>query len=203
MAGRRSSPGLSIGQLVTLTFGFLVASVLIFGFGWWVGYDVAEQRLAREQQIIRLPAQTLTPLPAAAATMAPFPVGPTATPSAARGMAGATPGTLPTATRVATPAAARPTVATHVPTVSTPSSGAAAKGWTVQVIATTDAVQAAMLVHRLRGKGFDAYPVTAPIQGTMWYRVRVGHYRERAEAQATERRLKESEGLQAAFATEQ
>jgi len=68
MAKRETAPGLSIGQLVTLTFGFLLASALIFAFGFWVGYDAAQRRLARDQQFVRLP---VAPAPTKAAVLTP------------------------------------------------------------------------------------------------------------------------------------
>lgn len=198
MAGRRSSSGLGIGQVITLTFGFLAASVLIFGFGWWVGFDVAEQRLAREQQVIRLPAQTLAPAPVATIAPPPSPV-----PSATVPGASATP-VKPTATRPFPPTVVLPTATAKPNATAVPAPVAdGAKGFAVQVIATTDVVQASILARRLREQGLDAYTVTAQIQGTMWYRVRVGHFKDRGEAQAMERRLRETEGMQAAFVTEQ
>ena len=73
MANRRNASGLTIGQLITLTVGFLFASVIIFFFGLWVGRDLAEQRWTRERQVVRLPvaspeALDTTPTPAFAFT---------------------------------------------------------------------------------------------------------------------------------------
>jgi cell division septation protein DedD len=188
----RTAPGLSIGQLVSLTFGFLVASVLIFAFGWWVGYDVAEQRLAKEQQVIRLPAKP--PPPTATATRAPSftasPGLPTATPPP------------PTATRTAV-APTRPPTRTAAPPLAPTSAPSVVTGWTVQANATTDPVQAVVLARRLRSSGYDAYTVTGPIGGVMWYRVRVGRFRDRAEAQVVADRLQREEGLEAAFVAPQ
>ncbi len=202
MASRRSS-GLSIGQLITLIFGFLLASVVIFVFGLWVGRDLAEQRLANERQVIRLPVVTPTRPPEVAEKQA------TGTPMAVAAAA-ATPTVahaLPTATRTqlaAQPTATRP--GRMVPWVATPTRPAAAttgSGWTVQVNATTDAVQAVVLARKLRAKGYDAYTVQGPIGGVNWYRVRVGRYADKESAKAAEARLRREEQLEAAYVTSQ
>lgn len=208
---RGSAPGLTIGQLVTLTLGFLVASVLIFAFGWWVGYDVAQQRLAHEQQVVRLPVvpptvpAPATPLPTAARTVVPAvptvsPTGTVGRPSPTQTVPAPTATVPPTPTRAPVDLAA-PSTPTTVPTLT--AEQAEARGWTVQAAATTDPVQAVVLARRLREKGYDAYTATTQIQGVMWYRVRVGRFRERTEAKVVEIRLKEEEGLEAAFVTPQ
>jgi len=201
----RASSGLGIGQLLTLTFGFLVASVLIFAFGWWVGYDAAEQRIAREEQIVRLPVQLPTreaePSPAHAAAV-PTPIAPAvavqgvaATPTHARVLATATAVMIARA-----PSATRPAAATRPPAATkTPAPASGMGRWTVQVSTTTDPLQAVMLARKLRAKGYDAYTVQGPIGGLMWYRVRVGRFADKAAAQASERRLKQEEGMEAAF----
>ncbi|MCX8073249.1 MAG: SPOR domain-containing protein [Candidatus Binatia bacterium] len=75
-------------------------------------------------------------------------------------------------------------------------------GWTVQVTATTDATEARALVQRLRSRGYDAYLVQVPSrEGATWYRVRVGRFSSREEAQQWERRLKNEAGLSGAFVT--
>lgn len=115
----RSSGGLSITQVITLTFGFLFASVLIFICGWWVGYDMAEQRLANEPQVVRMPAPAPpTPLPTSTATAKPTAAAvaestaPAATPAARTA--------TPTATRPALPTATRPPTTTRTHTRTLP-----------------------------------------------------------------------------------
>jgi len=51
--GRRIA-GLGLAQLVALIFGFLITSALIFLFGIWVGRDITERRLAREERAVRM-----------------------------------------------------------------------------------------------------------------------------------------------------
>jgi cell division protein FtsN len=197
MSDRRSS-GLSIGQLITLTFGFLLASVLIFVFGLWVGRDIAEQRLARETHVIRLAVTSPTPLevpvaPAIAELPAATPTLPAIHMAAAPPAAPKAPARLaPTPTRsplLALVAPARPTAAVG------------GGRWTVQANATTDPVQAAVQARELQMKGYDAYTTHGPIGGVTWYRVRVGHFGDKASAKAVEARLRREEGLEAAYVT--
>ena len=58
-----------------------------------------------------------------------------------------------------------------------------ASGYTIQVVSLKKFDKALQAVRRLRGTGFQAYIKNADLgaRGT-WYRVRVGHYRDRAEA---------------------
>jgi DedD protein len=202
MADRRRSAGLSIGQVFALTVGFLLASALIFFFGYWIGIDLTEQRLARERQVIRLPLMTPTALPEAVGALPPTPtriaigLAPTATPTYP----------LPTATAVpvarATPTRLGPLVS-WLATPTHPRAAEAGTGWTVQVNATTDAVQAVMLARRLRAKGYDAYTVQGPIGGVNWYRVRVGRFTTREAAKAVETKLREQEKMEAAYVARQ
>jgi cell division septation protein DedD len=57
------------------------------------------------------------------------------------------------------------------------------KDWTVQVNASPDEKSQQQLVERLKQKGYDAYIVTTNQNGRDWYRVRVGHFAARAQAQ--------------------
>jgi cell division septation protein DedD len=202
MANRRVSSGLTIGQLLTLTFGFLVASIFIFGFGFWVGRDMTEQRLGRQQEVVHLPVPNtpvVTKVVAAAGTETPVRIAlaPTSTPGTAKPTVSAT-----VAVAKATPTRLGPMVAWAV----TPTQRAAQKeagGWTVQVGASTDAVQAVVLARRLRAKGYDAYTSQGPIGGVTWYRVRVGRFSDKDSAKAMEGRLRREEQIEAAYVSPQ
>ena len=62
--------------------------------------------------------------------------------------------------------------------------------FTVQVAALKNFQGAAKLVAQLRGEGFDAYQTSSRNQnGETWYRVRVGAFKNRSEAQSTVSRL--------------
>jgi cell division septation protein DedD len=216
MANVRKSPGLTIGQLLTLTLGFLLASVAIFLFGMWVGRDMADQRMAKQQQVAHLPApmpptanpQAAAPtvankVAAAGATETPFRIALAATPTAGHPTtvaAKATP--TPTAAAKGTPTHIGPMVPWGV-TPTRIGSPPATGGWTVQVSATNDAVQAVMLSRKLRSKGYDAYTTQGPIGGVTWYRVRVGRFADREAAKAMETRLRREEQLEAAYVAPQ
>ena len=73
--------------------------------------------------------------------------------------------------------------------------------WTVQVNAFPDEKSAKTWVDRLRDKGYNAYLSESRIQGRIWYRVRVGHFETRDEAEKTQDSLKRKEHLAKAFAT--
>jgi DedD protein len=96
------------------------------------------------------------------------------------------------APETARPAAAPVPVETARPPagVDTPRAGV----WAVQVVALTDRTAANAVVQRLNGKGYPAFLVSpqagAPVQN---YKVRVGRYGDRAEAEQVRNRLKKEE----------
>jgi DedD protein len=96
------------------------------------------------------------------------------------------------APETARPAAALVPVETARPPagVDTPRAGV----WAVQVVALTDRTAANAVVQRLNGKGYPAFLVSpqagAPVQN---YKVRVGRYGDRAEAEQVRNRLKKEE----------
>ncbi len=211
MAARRNA-GLTIGQSLTLAFGFTLGSVIIFVFGIWVGRDLAQQRQRQERPVVFKPVDT----PVAAAevpgqTAAPV-VGvrsgegePEERPTRPR-LAEATPVETPLAvvTRTATsripptttPAPMRPpTIVAQPRDPAAPASGAI---WTVQATATNDQVQAIVLARGLKAKGYDAFTVQTDVAGVKWYRIQVGKFNEQKEAEAAARKLRQ-DGLEAAF----
>jgi len=202
MAARRGT-GLTFGQLITLTFGFLLASVVIFVFGLWVGRDLAEQQALHQREPARMPlavAPTAVVAAAPAAALAPpFPPVRVAVPTAAP--------ILPTATAIrlaptATPIAVVRVTATRA-AVAAASPTLGGGSWTVQAYATNDTVRAVMVARTLRAKGYDASTATKEIGSVTWYTVRVGRFRDRVTAKAMETKLREEEGLEAATAVSQ
>ena len=226
MPRRKQSSGLTIGQVLTLTLGFLLASLLIFVFGIWVGKDLVERRLAQEERVVRKPVEhtelaevkgpehpadvdvTMQETPKAAAVMVAQPTATapklTAAPTEMAKVVAAT----PTAAKAgALTSTMRPTRSTAAPTPTRSGEHAAEEwadaGWTVQVYATTDPNQATALARRLLSKGYDAYTLQAPMRGQTWYRVRVGRFPSRDRAREMELKLKKQEGLEAAYVTAQ
>ncbi len=217
---RIGSSGLGYGQTFVIILGFLITSALIFLFGIWVGRDIVERRLAKEDRAVRgviaaRPTETREEVDAAfyeqlkqkaeqrihqtqIATAAISPT-PTVVVPAQRGTLAAA-----TATAVTSKPTPRPTQP-RLPTMARrPVDGEwADAGWTVQVNATTDQDEARGLAARLRSRGFDAYVVQAPLRGQTWYRVRVGRLPTREQAKDLEERLRRSEGMDAAYITPQ
>jgi cell division septation protein DedD len=56
-------------------------------------------------------------------------------------------------------------------------------------------------VDRLKDKGYNAYVTEAQNQGKHWYRVRVGRFSSREEAEKVEEALRKKENLVKSFAT--
>ncbi len=61
--------------------------------------------------------------------------------------------------------------------------------YSVEIQAAMDGQAALQLVQKLRSMGYPAYSVEKQIGGQTWYKVRVGHFASRAEAEAAEERL--------------
>lgn len=192
MKRRRGEAGLTYGQVFVLLLAFCGASALIFLFGMWVGRDLAEQRLLREEPIVQIPVAPSTPTPEESSfepvdrafyerlkqkaeerlaqssisqpTGIPTPRSPLAAPTVTPMPRHSAPG------RREEPGAAVPTPRPTLRPRPTPTAAARSRGqeewadagWTVQVTATTDAAEARALVQRLRARGYDAYMVQAP-----------------------------------------
>ena len=77
------------------------------------------------------------------------------------------------------------------------------KAWYVQVNAFPDEKSGKVSVDRLKNKGYNAYLTEARNKGKLWYRVRVGEFRTREEAERTADILKSKENFPSAFATRQ
>jgi cell division septation protein DedD len=92
----------------------------------------------------------------------------------------------------ATPAEKTPAPAPNNPPPA-PTTGSG-KGWAVQVVALTDRAAANAVVQRLTGKGYPAFLVSpqpgAPVQN---FKVQVGRYSDRSEAEQIKTRLKKEE----------
>jgi cell division septation protein DedD len=81
--------------------------------------------------------------------------------------------------------------------------GEPGKGWYVQVNAFPDEKSGKVSVDRLKNKGYNAYLTEARNNGKLWYRVRVGEFSSREEAERIADILKSKENFPKAFATRQ
>jgi cell division septation protein DedD len=73
------------------------------------------------------------------------------------------------------------------------------KKWSVQISATPAKDIADSLVQRLKTKGYDGYVVQADVKGQTYYRVRVGHFDARQEAESVRQSLSRQEGFGDAY----
>jgi DedD protein len=105
----------------------------------------------------------------------------------------------PKAPEPKTPAPKAPEIKTAVPAVAasaarsaTPTGEPAGSGFVVQVAAVRERGEADIIARRLSGKGYPAF-VTTPANAVNVFRVRVGKYVERREAEAVASKLAKEE----------
>ncbi|HEY7318942.1 MAG TPA: SPOR domain-containing protein [Candidatus Binatia bacterium] len=77
------------------------------------------------------------------------------------------------------------------------------KAWYVQVNAFPDQESGKVSVDRLKNKGYNAHLMEARNNGKLWYRVRVGEFSSREEAEKIADILKSKENFPKAFAIRQ
>lgn len=77
-----------------------------------------------------------------------------------------------------------------------------ATGWVVQVRSTPDQAAANTLQEALSGAGFPAFVISAEVDGTTYYRVRVGRYAARTDADVVEEALLQRADVEDAWVTE-
>jgi cell division septation protein DedD len=193
---------LSGKHLVALFMAATVVAVVIFLCGVIVGRDIYKQRVAMAQAASETP---VDPTAEARPSEPPPATGPT--PSAAPPAASQE--TLSYPDRLASDAPAaeslkpvpRPAPAERVATPDTPnvrtSPAPAAEpqggGFAVQVAAVGERAEADTIARRLSTKGYPAY-VMPPAAGTpRVFRVRVGKFKERREAEQIAGRLRREE----------
>jgi len=75
------------------------------------------------------------------------------------------------------------------------------KNWRAQVNAYPDERSAKLIADRLKSKGYNAYVSEGQNQGKTWYRVSVGRYTSRDEADKTLEALRNKENFPKAFVT--
>ena len=79
--------------------------------------------------------------------------------------------------------------------------GDSSKKWSVQISAAPAEDIADTLVQRLKASGYDGYVVRAEVKGQTYYRVRVGHFDAREEAELVRQSLTRQEGYRGAYLT--
>ncbi|HWO43506.1 MAG TPA: SPOR domain-containing protein [Candidatus Eisenbacteria bacterium] len=216
----------SRGQMVLLGAGFTVAAAVIFILGMLVGQGIEERKMIKaEEPALKIPVrpqssgstgakeeltfyETLTKAPAGAPVVEERAKSKPQESSgdSAHRPAGEAP--LQTAEKK-TGAKEKPVEKSRSEKPQERASPAHAESaaskdagqWTVQVNAFPDEKSAKTWVDRLRNKGYNAYVTEFQTKGRKWYRVRVGRYSSREEAEKIEESLRVKEKLPTAFAT--
>ena len=213
----------SRGQLVLLGGAFTLASVIIFFLGIVVGRGIEERKMIRpEEPLIKIPVNpsaqgsgkgaagqardelTFYDTLVRSSNSKSSPAGepkPTEKPTQSarevktKGREAPDPGSLR--------AAEKPS--REIPN-DAPASNTAAetgKAWYVQVNAFPDERSGQIFVDKLKNKGYKAYLTEGRNQGQLWYRVRVGEFSSREEAERIAEILKSKENFPKAFAARQ
>lgn len=229
--GREKRFYFSRGQLFILATGVLVGSVIIFFLGMLIGKEIEGRKIGiNEQPVVRLPANPLLQEsgPGGAASSKEeltfydtLTKSPEARPGRKESVKESKRAEKPAKAEVkeakseapedgqdtekklsVSEAPKKSIKQTEAPPVESKTEGGEAL-WSVQVNAFPDERSAQTWVDRLKNKGYKAYMVEANLGGRTWYRVRVGRYGTREEAEKIEAQLKSRENLTKAFATSQ
>lgn len=223
--------GLSSLQVVLLILGFLVASILIFVFGFALGQEMALRHSLQSDRVVRgtvAPrAANATPSPgvnpnfykdmqekayqraeqAGAPTVVPANPTNTLAATAAAAFTSTPAPPRPTATAPAPP---KPTATRRAPSPTairrpTASEEMRQEGvrWSVQVGTTKNAQEAIAMTMELRRLGFQSFTAQSQVGSETWYRVRIGRFASRAEAEAIERRIRSDPRFSGAYVTSQ
>jgi cell division septation protein DedD len=198
-------------QLVFLAMTGVVVLVVAFLFGVLVGRGVRSQETAEASADpapagVESPAALVDPAPAtappSAAPLSPpepvddelsYPQRLEGQPPAGESIAAAT-----TPEKPASPPPAPPAKATPPPAAAAPKADAAAltepsgQGYAVQIVALRDRAKAEAVARRLASKGHRAY-VAPPTGRRGMYRVLVGKFKSRQEAEVVSRRIEKEE----------
>ncbi|HEY6997498.1 MAG TPA: SPOR domain-containing protein [Candidatus Binatia bacterium] len=221
----------SRGQMVLLGAAFTVASVIIFFLGMFIGKGIEERRLVRkEEPLVKIPVKPGVQESSARSTRStpdeitfndplPSPVrtteaAPEEKPKEARPIEAVNvaeakeKNPTPTSTVVPVRTAEKKAEKTGLTQVTAKkierTSGdpqESGKNWRAQVNAYPDERSAKLVADRLKTKGYNAYVSEVQNQGKTWYRVSVGRYTSRDEADKTLEALRNKENFSKAFVT--
>lgn len=218
--GKDSRYYLSRGQMIILGGTFTLASIVVFLIGMMVGKELEERKiLKKDEPLVKMPvkpaggaagaaakndeitfydtlaksrdAQALAEQPAKVAK--PAEKAPRA--EVKEPKAGAKPDS-----QLAKLAARKAEKVQPAPESAKSEAADEGRVWRAQVDAVPDERSAKLLVDRLKNKGYNAYVSAAEVRGKTWYRVSVGKFGTRAEAEKVVNALKDKENYERAFA---
>jgi DedD protein len=212
----------SRGQMVLLGTGFTLASVIIFALGIFVGKGIeARKMLKPDEPLVKIPVKPATQQSSSAAN-SPQKDEITFNDASSKSSGSAVaaeekPAATKAAERVAraepreSSPASKPekktakVVSTPEPTKK-PESAAnddakeSSRSWRAQVNAFPDERSAKLIVDRLKNKGYNAYVSEVQNRDKTWYRVNVGKFGTRDEADKMVELLRAKENFPKAFA---
>ena len=204
----------SRGQMVLLGGAFTLASVVIFFLGMFVGKGIEERKIfKKEEPLVKIPVKPEaalgggaaqkkdeitfndTEVKSAAPHLAENPAKDKPPEKIAIAEAPAVKAVEKKTEKVATDAAPK-----KAESPANAEAGDQGKAWRAQVNAFPDERSAIQLVDRLKNKGYNAYVSEVELRGKPWYRVSVGKYGSREEADKVVNALKGKENYAKAFA---
>ena len=219
----------SRGQMVLLGAACVCASLVIFLLGIFVGKGIETRKLQqKEEPLVRIPVKP-SAQPASPAQIAPpkneitFNESPPKS-AVGVGVAADKPQAVKTAEKVvktetkteiaskidtaaatsiekkADKSAPAAVTTKKTETVDSTLPNDAEKVWRAQVNAFPDERSAKQIVDRLKNKGYNAYVTEVQNRGKSWFRVNVGKYNSREEADKVVEALKTKENFPKAFA---
>jgi cell division septation protein DedD len=198
--------------------GLVGLSGAVFALGLVAGYEMARQTQPDVSQISSTyplpnppeklpPVSEMSPAAAASASIASVPPAPVTIkpPAPAIGEGHPAARTSPAAVARIRPPAVAPAVTppasdedtdddsdeASAPAVPPRALPPGSKGYNIQIEAVMDKSGADEMVARLRSLGYNAQEVKTPLNGQVWYRVRVGPYASADDATAAQNQLRE------------
>jgi len=200
----------SRGQMILLGGAFVMASTVIFFLGMFIGKSIEERKIAKhEEPLVRVPVKPESAVGQKRDDIT-FNQVESKAPIAAEVQENSPPEIPPQKiVKVEAPAPKPEKRAEKIATEGAPKKSEAStkadavdqgKIWRAQVNAFPDERSAKLLVDRLKNKGYNAYVSEVPNRGRTWYRVSVGRYNSRDEAEKIVETLKTKENYPQAFA---
>jgi cell division septation protein DedD len=185
-------------QLVFLFMAGTVVAVVIFLLGVFVGRGVRAEAGAIDPLVARQSATVPDIPPVASSSGSEAPASAAEDLSYPARLGGAPPARevlREPATTPPQPAAPRadPPAATPAPAASDVPGEPAGDGFAIQLAALGKRQEAEGIVRRLAGKGYSAYLMAPPAGAPAVYRVRVGKFKDRREAESVSARLQKEE----------
>jgi cell division septation protein DedD len=204
----------SRGQMVLLGGAFILTAAIIFGLGVFVGKGLEESKvIKKEEPLVKIPVNPTTQSAVGGQTAQSkeeITFNDSLANPADKTVNGEPKDVKP---RVKVEAPAKREVSKRAekadPAGDTPKKTEAERSaetkeqgvvWRVQVNAFPDDRSAKQLVERLKNKGYNAYVTEVQNRGKTWYRVSVGRYSSREQADKAVEALKSKENYSKAFA---